>query len=263
MHSLSIVIPAFNEEARLAPTLEEIIGFIHRENWRAEVLVVDDGSSDRTPQIVEGFAQNHSLIRLLRNDRNRGKGHSVRHGVQKASGDIVFMMDADLAVPMTECQKLVDAIRAGSDVAIGSRALDERLERVRPPFYRRVCSSGFRAMVRILLGLRFKDTQCGFKAFTRDAAKATFALQTIETWGFDPEVLLIASRLGYRITEVAVETFHREGSKINPVRDSINMFRELLSIRRNVFAKMSKARPAKAPVAIPVAQESAKQAEAA
>jgi glycosyltransferase involved in cell wall biosynthesis len=263
MRSVSIVIPAFNEEARLGPTLAEIIRFISRENWRAEVLVVDDGSSDRTAQIVEGFALNYSMIRLVRNDRNRGKGHSVRHGVQEASGDVVFMMDADLAVPMTECQKLIAAINAGFDVAIGSRALDERLERVRPPFYRRVCSSAFRTMVRILLGLYFKDTQCGFKAFTREAAKATFALQTIETWGFDPEVLLIATRLGYRITEVAVETFHREGSKINPVRDSINMFHELLSIRRNVFARMPEARSAKSPVTIPVAQESAKHAEAA
>src|SRR5262249_36330210 len=203
-----------NEEARLAPTLEEIVGFIHREKWRAEVLVVDDGSSDRTAQIIEGFARRDPMVRLVRNDRNRGKGHSVRHGVQKACGEIVFMMDADLAVPMRECEKLIDAINAGSDVAIGSRALDQRLERVRPPFYRRVCSSAFRTMVRILLGLHFKDTQCGFKAFTREAAKATFALQAIETWGFDPEILLIATRLGYRITEVAVETFHREGSKI-------------------------------------------------
>ena len=264
MRSLSFVIPAFNEQARLGPTLSAIVEYLDREKLNAEVLVVDDGSRDRTTELVEEFARSHPVIRLIRNGENRGKGYSVRHGIQEASGDVIIMTDADLAVPIEQSPKLLEAIDAGFDIAIGSRALNEQLQRVKPPLYRRICSASFRAMVRMLLGLNFKDTQCGFKAFTREAAKRIFALQKIEDWGFDPEILLIAILLDYRIKEIPVETFHREGSKINPVRDSIKMFMELLSIRRHVFAEIGQLRPAALPAVIPVRQKATtNQAEAA
>jgi dolichyl-phosphate beta-glucosyltransferase len=264
MRSLSFVIPAFNEEARLGPTLCAIVEYIDREKLNAEVLVVDDGSRDRTAALVEGFAQHHPVVRLIRNGENRGKGYSVRHGVREASGDVIIMTDADLAVPIEQSPQLLEAIDAGYDIAIGSRALNEQLQRVKPPLYRRICSAAFRSMVQMLLGLDFKDTQCGFKAFTRDAAKRIFPLQKIEDLGFDPEILLIGRLLDYRIKEIPVETFHREGSKINPVLDSIKMFMELLSIRRNVFAQIGHLRPAAVPAVMPVPQKATtNQVEAA
>lgn len=264
MRSLSFVVPAFNEQSRLGPTLAALVEYIDRERLMAEIVIVDDGSRDRTAALVEDFARNHSIVRLVRNGENRGKGFSVRHGVQEAAGDVIIMTDADLAVPVEQTHKLLDAIDAGFDIAIGSRALDEQLQRVKPPFYRRICSVTFRAMVRMILGLNFKDTQCGFKAFTREAAKRIFAMQKIEDWGFDPEILLIASLLDYRIKEVPVQAFHREGSKINPVLDSIKMFMELLSIRRHVFAELAHLRPALVPTVMPVPRDATtNQAEAA
>jgi len=264
MRLLSFVIPAFNEQDRLGPTLSAIVDYVNREKLDAEVLVVDDGSRDRTAALVESFAQRHPVIRLIRNGANHGKGYSVRNGVRKASGDIIIMTDADLAVPIEQTPKLLEAIDAGFDIAIGSRALNEQLQRIKPPLYRRICSAAFQAMVRMLLGLRFKDTQCGFKAFTREAAKRIFSLQKIENWGFDPEILLIGILLDYRIKEIPVETFHRDGSKINPVRDSIKMFMELLSIRRHVFADMAQLRPTAVPAVMSVPRDAdTNQAEAA
>ncbi len=264
MRSLSIVIPAFNEESRLGPTLNAVIEYVGRQNLMAEIIVVDDGSTDRTAELAENFASEHSMVRLVRNGENRGKGYSVRHGMQEAKGEIMLMCDADLSVPIEQCEHLIAALDDGYDIAIGSRALNEELILKRPPFYRRICSSSYRAMVRNLLGLEFKDTQCGFKAFTREAARRIFAMQKIEQWGFDPEILLIGSLMEFRIKEVAVETFHREGSKINPILDSIKMFIELLMIRRHVFAEFANLRHAAASAVIPIAQDAARnQAEAA
>ena len=264
MRSLSIVIPAFNEESRLGPTLTAIVDYVNREGLPAEIIVVDDGSRDRTAELVEEFARKHRLVRLVRNGKNRGKGYSVRHGIEEATGDVIIMTDADLAVPIEQSQNLLDALASGYDMVIGSRALQEELQRVKPPFYRRICSIAYRAMVRTLLGLPFKDTQCGFKAFTREAAKRVFARQKIENWGFDPEILLIGSLMDYRIKEVPVEAFHRDGSKINPVRDSIRMFLELLAIRRHVFAEMKTVRLAAPAAVMPVRSEATtNQAEAA
>ncbi|PYX88613.1 MAG: glycosyl transferase [Acidobacteria bacterium] len=264
MRSLSFVIPAFNEESRLGPTLAAIVDYIKQESLTAEILVVDDGSRDRTAELVENFARDHSMVRLVRNGKNRGKGYSVCHGVMEAAGNIIIVTDADLAVPIEQCRKLVRALDFGFDIAIGSRTLDQRLQRVKPPFYRRICSLAFRAMVRMLLALHFEDTQCGFKAFSSEAAKRTFAMQKIEGWGFDPEILLIASLLGFRIKEIPVETFHREGSKINLVRDSARMFMELLAIRRRVFAEVTNLSPVAVSTVLPVTEEVAtNEAEAA
>ncbi len=265
MRSLSIVIPAFNEESRLGPTLTAVVEYMGRQDLTPEIIVVDDGSSDRTAELVEKFAAEHPMVRLLRNGKNRGKGYSVRHGMQEAKGDVVLMCDADLSVPIEQCDELIAALAAGYDIAIGSRALNEEMMREKPPFYRRICSSTYRVMVRTLLGLQFKDTQCGFKAFTREAAKRVFAMQRIEDWGFDPEILLIATLLDYRVKEIPVEAFHREGSKINPVLDSIKMFMELLTIRRHVFAEFANLRLAHAPSVVPIAQDAtaSNQAEAA
>src|SRR3954471_4527888 len=167
MYSLSIVIPAFNEEGRLDATLNKIDSFIKSENKDAEILVVDDGSTDGTARLVLRHQQEKPYLRLLQNHINRGKGFSLRRGVEAALGEVVLLSDADLSVPIEEAQKLLQSISDGADIAIGSGAIDAGGERHAAPWHRRVCSAGFKLLVRSVLGLRFEDTQCGFKAFKR------------------------------------------------------------------------------------------------
>jgi glycosyltransferase involved in cell wall biosynthesis len=227
----SIVIPAYNEGRRIGDSLGKILDFIARENWTAEVLVVDDGSRDNTPQIVRSYAQANPAVRLLENPGNRGKGFSVRHGMSEAQGDILMFTDADLSSPITETRQLVQAIQGGADVAIGSRWLRSELQTERQPVYRQFLGRVFNFLLRITLGLNYKDTQCGFKAFTRHAALSIFPRQRIERWGFDPEILFLAEKAGLVIREVPVEWHHDHLSKINPVIDGLKMFLEMLRIR--------------------------------
>jgi dolichyl-phosphate beta-glucosyltransferase len=227
----SIVIPAYNESQRIGDSLETILGFIAREHWTAEILVVNDGSRDNTADIVRRFAQQNPSVRLLENPGNRGKGYSVRHGMSETRGDIVLFSDADLSSPVTEIPKLLQAIQAGADLAIGSRWLRAELQTERQPFYRQLLGRVFNLLLRLFLGLNYKDTQCGFKAFTRRAALAIFPRQRIERWGFDPEILFLANKAGLVTREVPVEWRHDRRSKINPVIDGMKMFVEILRIR--------------------------------
>ncbi|HLW88111.1 MAG TPA: dolichyl-phosphate beta-glucosyltransferase [Terriglobales bacterium] len=229
----SIVLPAYNESERIATTVEKIAAFAAQRHWHAEIIVVDDGSSDDTAEVVRGCAATHSGVRLLQNPGNRGKGYSVRHGMLQAQGEILLFSDADLSSPIAEAEKLFAAIAAGADVAIGSRWLNTELQLRRQPLYRQIYGRIFNLALRLILGLQFKDTQCGFKAFTRRAAQALFPLQKIERWGFDPELLYLANRLHLRIEEVPVAWAHREGTRINPLRDGMRMFGEMLQIRWN------------------------------
>ena len=168
----SFVIPAYNESARIRPTLDEILRHVQEKNWDAEIVVVSDGSSDDTPQIVREYSKVHPHVVLVENPGNRGKGHSVRNGMMHARGEICLFTDADLSSPIGEAQKLFDAIGRGADIAIGSRWLDASLQTERQPFHRQVFGRIFNLVLRIVLGLHFADTQCGFKAFRRDAAIA-------------------------------------------------------------------------------------------
>jgi glycosyltransferase involved in cell wall biosynthesis len=227
----SIVIPAYNEGERIRATLECILAHIQRHGWDAEVLVVNDGSADDTVQIVQSFAAHNPALRLLENPGNRGKGYSVRNGVLHASGEVVLFTDADLSSPIEEADKLFAALAEGADVAIGSRWLRAELQTHRQPLHRQLFGRIFNLALRVILGLRYRDTQCGFKAFTRRAAQSIFPLQHIERWGFDPEILYLAGRFGYRVEEVPVQWAHREGTRINPLRDGIRMFFEMLKIR--------------------------------
>jgi len=227
----SIVIPAYNESRRIGESLEKILAFIAREHWTAEIVVVDDGSRDDTADIVRRYAQSNSAVRLLENPGNRGKGYSVRHGMSEAQGDVVMFTDADLSSPITETRKLLQAIQSGADVAIGSRWLRSELQTQRQPFYRQFLGRVFNLLLRIFLGLDYKDTQCGFKAFTRRAALSIFPRQRIERWGFDPEILFLANKAGFVTREVPVEWRHDDRSKINPVTDGAKMFLEILRIR--------------------------------
>lgn len=227
----SIVIPAYNEGTRIRATIERVLAHIQRHGWDAEILVVNDGSSDDTAQIVQSYASQNHCLRLIENPGNRGKGYSVRNGMLHASGAVILFSDADLSSPIEEADKLFDALSAGADVAIGSRWLRVELQTHRQPLHRQLFGRIFNVALRLILGLKYRDTQCGFKAFTRPAAQTIFPLQHIERWGFDPEILYLARRFGHRVEEVPVQWAHREGTRINPLRDGIRMFFEILKIR--------------------------------
>lgn len=232
-HDYSIILPAYNEGVRIGATLDNLLAYIKKRDWDAEVIVVNDGSSDDTAAIVRTKAQANPTLRLVDNPGNRGKGYSVRNGMLRAGGDVLLFSDADLSSPIEEADKLFAAIAAGADVAIGSRWLNTDLQLRPQPLYRRVFGRIFNLALRLILGLKFKDTQCGFKAFTRRSAQAIFPLQQIERWGFDPELLYLAEKLGFVIEEVPVAWSHREGTRINPLVDGIKMFGEMLVIRWN------------------------------
>ena len=230
-YNISIIIPAYNEEARLGPTLNRVLDFVRQQAWDAEVIVVDDGSRDRTAEIVTEYAQNNPILRLVQNHGNRGKGYSVRNGVLNARGSIVLFTDADLSSPIEEAPKLIAAIEAGADIAIGSRWMRSELQTKRQSVARQVLGRVFNLMLRVVLRLDFKDTQCGFKAFRRRAALAVFPLQRIERWGFDPEILFLADRAGFKTVEVPVRWGHDNGTRINPVADGSRMVADMLRIR--------------------------------
>ena len=231
--ALSIVIPAFNEHARIEGTLKRVMACVQERGWDAEVLVVDDGSTDETVAIVQHWMESHDRLHLVKNPGNRGKGYSVRNGLLQAAGDIVMFTDADLSSPMEEAERLMAAIDAGADVAIGSRWLDKQKQTVHQPLYRRFFGRCFNKVTRLVMGLPFKDTQCGFKAFKREAAQTIFRLQTIERWGFDPEILFIAQKLRYKIVEVPVTWGHDERSRISYLKDGMKMLEEMAEIRAN------------------------------
>ena len=231
----SIVIPAYNESARIGRTLSEVIRSIEKNGWNAEVLVVNDGSTDDTTAIVQSFATAHPIIRLIKNEGNRGKGYSVRHGMLAAAGSIVMFTDADLSSPMDEAERLFAALREGADVAIGSRWLERKRQTIHQPLYWQFFGRCFNAVTRMVMRLPFADTQCGFKAFTSSAAQTIFQLQRIERWGFDPEILFIALKRGYTVREVAVTWGHDERSRISYLKDGIKMLEELMYIRWNAM----------------------------
>jgi dolichyl-phosphate beta-glucosyltransferase len=231
----SIVIPAYNESARIPATLKQVISCIRERGWDAEVIVVNDGSTDNTAQVVQDFARTAPEIRMIENPGNRGKGYSVRSGMLQALGEIVMFTDADLSAPMEEAERLFTHIADGADIAIGSRWLERGRQTHQQPLYRQFFGRCFNAVTRGVMGLHFADTQCGFKAFTRAAAQTVFQLQTIERWGFDPEILFIALKCGYRVDEVAVSWGHDERSRMSYLRDGIRMLEDVATIRWNAL----------------------------
>jgi dolichyl-phosphate beta-glucosyltransferase len=227
----SIIIPAYNESVRIGATLKSILDYSSKHNWDAEVLVVNDGSTDNTVEVVQSFAKNNPALRLIQNPGNRGKGFSVRNGMLHATGKVRLFSDADLSSPIEEAPKLFAAIAEGNDIAIGSRWLKPELQAQRQPLMRRIFSRMFNLTLRIVLRLKFKDTQCGFKAFTREAAEKIFPLQMIERWGFDPELLYLGRHFGFKAAEIPVVWSHREGTRIRPLRDGIRMVGEVFLVR--------------------------------
>lgn len=229
---LSIVIPSYNEEKRLPATLERIAAYIRASRRPTEVIVVDDGSTDGTARVAEGFRGPIENLRVISNGTNRGKGYSVRHGSLEAAGKIVLFTDADLSAPIEEADKLLAKLPE-YDVAIGSRAVDRNLIEVHESMFREFAGIVFNRIVRLFLRLPFVDTQCGFKAFMREHCKIIFEQQTIERFGFDPELLYLARHHGLRTVEVAVRWAHSPATKVNMWRDSVQMFLDVLIIRWN------------------------------
>jgi len=233
---LSIVIPAYNESARIEITLERVMACVEAQAWDAEVLVVDDGSTDSTREILHRWMERYPRLHLIENQGNRGKGYSVRNGLLQAAGEVVMFTDADLSAPMEEAERLFAALAEGADVAIGSRWLEKARQTIHQPLYRRFFGRCFNWVTRTVMGLPFKDTQCGFKAFKRPAAQIIFRLQRIERWGFDPEILFIARKLGYEIREVPVTWGHDERSRMSYLKDGMKMLEEMAIIRGNSIA---------------------------
>jgi glycosyltransferase involved in cell wall biosynthesis len=231
----SFVIPAYNESSRIRPTLDEVLRYVREQKWEVEILVVNDGSRDDTADVIREYARVHPQVRLVENPGNRGKGFSVRNGMLHARGDICLFSDADLSSPIAEANKLFQAIAAGADVAFGSRWMNSELQTERQPLYRQAFGRIFNLLLRIVLGLQFKDTQCGFKAFRHAAAQRIFPLQRIERWGFDPEILYLAREMNMKVVEVPVLWAHSEGTRLHPFRDGLRMAGEILRIRWNAL----------------------------
>lgn len=232
--SLSIVIPAYNEAERIEQTLETVRNYLRCRSLRAEVLVVNDGSRDRTGPLVAACASQWSDLRLVDNPRNLGKGFSVRNGALEARGQVVLITDADLSAPIDELPKLVDPILGGHrDLTLGSRALDRSLIGVHQSAFREYAGRLFNGLVQLLTGLPFRDTQCGFKAFRREPMLPVLARQRIAGFGFDPEILFLARTRGLRLEEIPVRWSHAEGTKVRLLRDGVKMILGLLLIRWN------------------------------
>ena len=231
---ISIIIPSYNEESRLPDTLERIAAYLSDSGREAEVLVVDDGSKDGTAAVADYFRIKLPALRVVSNGVNRGKGYSVRHGMQEARGRVALFTDADLSAPIEEAGKLIDALDT-YDVAIGSRAMDRSLISVHESPFREFAGIIFNKIVRIILWLPFVDTQCGFKAFRRERCSIMFEQQTIDRFGFDPELLYLARHHGLRAVEIPVRWGHSPATKVSMLRDSIQMFIDVFTIRWNAL----------------------------
>ena len=230
----SIVIPAYNEAARILPSLRAITAYMRDRGQPYEILVVDDGSTDATASVVEALLASTPEIRLLRNPRRQGKGAAVRQGMREAVGRLQLFADADGATPIQELAQLEQALTAGADLAIGSRALASRLPgyAIKARLHRTLLGNLFNRIVR-LSGLRgIADTQCGFKLFRRPIAQDLFSVSSIDGYSFDLELLYIARQRGYHIAEIPVNWSDQPGSKVHALRDGLSMLRELALIKR-------------------------------
>ena len=235
MPLLSIIIPAYNEEQRLGSTLTDTFDYLMAQDYTSEIIVVDDGSNDQTVAIAESFHERtNEKIKLLvlKNPGNRGKGYAVRNGMLHACGEVHLFMDADLATPLDQIPRVLTPILENQfDVVFGSRAVDESVIKVEQSLLRRLRGRGGNLLIRALTGMDINDTQCGFKAFRRQASQTIFPLQQIEGFGFDPEVLFIANKQGWKWKETPVVWRHIEGSKVTMVSATVEVFSEVCKIR--------------------------------
>lgn len=238
---LSIVIPAYNEAGRLPGTLERALAYLDRRSLNFEILAVDDGSADRTAELVEALTCRDGRVRLLRQP-HRGKGAAVRAGALAARGAVVLFTDADLSHPVEELTRL-PTLLDGARVVIASREL-AGARRLEEPFYRHLMGRAFNLLVQMLAVPGIQDTQCGLKCFDRAAAEALFSRQTIDGFGFDVEILYLARKLGFRVREVGVTWRHVPASRVDPVRDTLRMIGDVVRVRLNDLRGRYRPRPA-------------------
>lgn len=234
---ISIIVPAYEEEERLGESTAEILAFLRATHPTGELIIVDDGSKDRTAEVAREICAKFPDIKskVIRYEPNRGKGFAVRTGLEAAESDIALFSDADLSTPIAETAKLCDPIRRGElDVTFGSRALDRSLIGVRQPWRREQSGKVFNLIVRVLTGLPFWDTQCGFKAFNMTKFRPLLKLMKIDRFGFDVEFLSVAMLKGLRLEEIPVRWDHDERTKVSVFRDSRRMFNEVRLIRSNI-----------------------------
>ena len=229
---LSIVIPAYNEESRLPETLEQVFRFIEKQNFSSEVIVVENGSDDRTFEVAQAFANAHENFRVIQTER--GKGAAVKRGMLEAKGEYRFMCDADLSMPVEEILKFIPPALADFDIAIASREI-EGSARYNEPRYRHFGGRGINFIIQLFALPGLNDTQCGFKCFRADVVNAIFPLQRMRFWSFDVELLFIARRLGYRVREIPIDWYYHPETKVNAVRDALRMIGDIFHIRINAW----------------------------
>lgn len=228
---LSLIIPAYNEGQRLPQTLPQVIRYVKEQSFVSEIIVVDNNSSDNTREIATGFAEEYPFLFVL-SEPIQGKGAAVRAGMQSAKGEYLFMADADLSMPIEEVSKFLPPRLNGFDVAIGSREV-KGASRFDEPVYRHFMGRIFNFVVKTVAVPGFQDTQAGFKCFRRSVAMDVLSCQQIDGWAFDVELLFIAQKHGFKIVEVPINWYFRANSRINPLKDAVEMFREVLKIRSN------------------------------
>lgn len=230
---LSVVIPAYNEVERLGDSLERVIAWLRDQPFRSEIVVVDDGSSDATAELARNVLQDVQMpTQVLVNEQNRGKGYSVRRGMMQSNGRLALFSDADLSTPIEHAADLRAAIEGGADIAVGSRQTVGSDIEVHQPLLRETAGRMFSAVQRAILGTGIRDTQCGFKMFTREAVEIVFPHQKLERWAFDAELVFIAQRLGLTVVEVPVRWRNSPATKVNAIRDGLQMVADLWQIRR-------------------------------
>jgi glycosyltransferase involved in cell wall biosynthesis len=237
---LSIIVPAYNEAARIEASLIRMLQFVDEAELDAEIIVVDDGSSDDTCEVVRSLAPDDKRLSLLQQPKNMGKGAAVKAGMLQASGDLLLFSDADLSTPIEDVRILIDHLSDSCPIAIGSRGLKNSNLEVRQPFYREMMGKTFNRIVRLVLGVKIRDTQCGFKLFRRNEARALFGAQKTQGFAFDVEILFRARLADYDVAEVPVTWRNDERSTVHPIRDAARMFGEVLTIR-NMVKKDQKA----------------------
>jgi dolichyl-phosphate beta-glucosyltransferase len=227
---LSVIIPAHNEEHRLPDTLEQVFRFLAGQAFTSEVIVVENGSGDRTFEVAQGFARQHKSFRVVQSER--GKGAAVKRGMLEAQGEYRFMCDADLSMPVDEITKFIPPALKGFDIAIASREAKGAV-RYNEPAYRHLGGRGINFIIQTLILPGLNDTQCGFKCFRTDVAKDVFSRQTLQGWSFDIELLYLARKRGYRIEEVPIHWYHHPETKVSAVRDAMRMIQDIFRIHAN------------------------------
>ncbi len=225
---VSLIIPVFNEEARISKSLDIVKNYFLQKGYNHEIVVVDDGSTDGTVDVLSKYINDIKLVRLA---KNQGKGAAVRAGMLSAQGNYKIFSDADLSTPIYEIEKLLEKLEGGADICIGSRAVNPNMIKLHQPFYREFMGKTFNKLIQFIVMKGIKDTQCGFKGFTSEAAEKVFSKSKINGFSFDVEILYLASKSGLKIEEVAVEWYHDPRTKVNLFWDSMQMLIELFKIR--------------------------------